>query len=297
MYQIIRVNFNQIGINLKNVTMPHIPQKLLESGMSDILRTLIILLIMYLTIKIGSNIITKFVERQKKLRYSIDIKKANTLGAVLKSILRYSVYFFGIITILTQFMGKISLTFAGIGTVAIGFGAQSLIKDIINGFFILFEDQFAVGDYIEVEGKGGVVESLELRVSKIRDLNGDLHIIPNGLITKVTNHSRGSLALSVAIDFPYDQDMDRVIEIIENVCEKFKIDNLTIVEGPEVVGITAFKQDFYTIKISGKAKPMTHWGNENKLRMELKRALDKEKIKMAYSQIQIKKEDENAVRF
>lgn len=249
-----------------------------------------ITIVMFLAIKIGSAIISKFVEKQKNLKYSLDIRKAKTLGEVLKSILRYSVYFFGIVAILTECFGTISLTFAGIGGVAIGFGAQNLIKDVINGFFILFEDHFTVGDYIEIEGKSGVVESLELRVTKIKDLNGDMHIIPNGLITKVTNHSRGALRMVVALDVPYSEDMDKTIEIIDEVCIKFKEESQDVIEGPTVWGITELKENFYTIKVGGKAKPMTQWANENKLRMEIKRSLDKAGIRLAYSKTEIVKD-------
>ena len=279
--------FFEDGIKLGNIKISDadvmfVVYKLLFTGVT--------LIIMFLTVKIGSAIISKFVEKQKRLKYSLDIKKAKTLGAVLKSLLRYSVYFLGVMSILTEFFGTISLTFASIGGVAIGFGSQSLVKDIINGFFILFEDHFAVGDYIEIEGKSGIVESVELRVTKLRDLNGDLHTLPNGLINKVTNHSRGDMRMQVAIDLPYNEDMDRVIEIINEVCLSFKDKHKNVVEGPTVAGITDLKENFYTIKIAGKAKPMTQWDNENNLRMEIKRAFDKAEIKLAYSKIQIVKE-------
>jgi small conductance mechanosensitive channel len=205
-----------------------------------------------------------------------------TLEAILKSILRYSVYFFGIVGILTQMFGAISLTFAGIGGVAIAFGAQSLVKDIINGFFILFEDQFAVGDHINIDDKGGIVESIELRITKIRDFNGDLHIIPNGLITKVTNHSRGDIRVAVDIDIPYEEDMDKVIGIVSAVCERFKAENENMVEGPKVLGVSALKESSLTIKVAGKAKPMTQWDAEMSLRREIKKALNEEKIEVPY---------------
>jgi moderate conductance mechanosensitive channel len=214
-----------------------------------------------------------------------------TLEAILKSILRYTVYFFGIVGILTEVFGTISLTFAGIGGVAIGFGAQSLVKDIINGFFILFEDQYAVGDYINIDDKGGIVESIELRVTKIRDFNGDLHIIPNGLISKVTNHSRGDIRVLVEFDVPYDTEIDRVIRIVSEVCEKFKLKNNNMVEGPKVLGVSALKDSSITIKVMGKSKSMTQWDSEMELRREIKMALDREKIEAPYPKRKIVKGD------
>jgi moderate conductance mechanosensitive channel len=255
-----------------------------QDNMKLILYKLIIIFFiiigMYLSIKTGTKIINKFVEKQMQttMKFSLDDKKAQTLGAVLKSILTYCVYFFGLVAILTQCFTTISLTFAGMGGVAIAFGAQSAVKDIINGFFILFEDHYAVGDYVEIEGQNGIVESIELRITKIRNFNGDLYIIPNGLIRKVTNHSRGDMEIMVSIDLNYDQDMDKTLEVIDLVCKDFKNQNENVIICPSVTGITDLKENFYTIKVMGKAKSMTQWDCENKLRMDIKRALDKAQI-------------------
>ena len=246
-----------------------------------ILNLLLIIVAMYLFIRIGTRIIDKSMKKQSKLKISLDEKKANTLAALLKSILRYTVYFFGIAAILTQIFGTISLTFASIGGVAIGFGAQNLVKDVINGFFILFEDQFAVGDYIHIGDKGGIVESIGLRLTKLKDFNGDINIIPNGLINQVTNHSRSDMRILVDVDVAYEEDIDRVIEVISEVCEKFK-GNENIVEGPKVVGVTSLKESGVTIRVFGRAKPMTQWDCENNLRVEIKKALDKAKIEVPY---------------
>ncbi|MHC6181530.1 mechanosensitive ion channel family protein [Clostridium sp. JNZ X4-2] len=258
-----------------------------------IFKIIFILIIMYLVIKLGSRIITKYVSRQKDFRISLNDKKAKTVGAVLKSILRYSVYFLGIFTIITVISpkaGATGLTFAGIGGVAIGFGAQSFIKDVINGFFILFEDQFSVGDYINIDDKSGVVESIELRITKIRDFNGDLHIIPNGLITKVTNHSRGNIRIIVDTDISYDENISEVMKLISNLCNKFKEENNAITEGPIVQGITNIEDDKVTIRISGKTKPMTQWNMEMKLRKEIGEMLKSKNVKTPCLSIKLLKE-------
>jgi moderate conductance mechanosensitive channel len=243
-----------------------------------------LVILIYLSIKIGSSIIHKFMLRQRKSssKFTLNEKRSRTLEAILKSILRYTVYFFGIVGIMTEIFGTISLTFAGIGGVAIGFGAQSIIKDIINGFFILFEDQYAVGDYINIDEKAGIVETIELRVTKLRDFNGDLHIIPNGLISKVTNHSRGDIRILVEVDVPYEADINKVIAIINETCDKFKLNNENVVEGPKVLGVSALKESGITIKVMGKAKPMTQWDSEMELRKEIKLALEREKIEVPY---------------
>ncbi len=256
----------------------------------NIIKIIVILISMYLIIKIGNGIINKYVFKQKNFKFSLDDKKAKTVGAVLKSILRYSVYFFGIFAIIEVLFNKIGLTFAGIGGVALGFGAQSLIKDVINGFFILFEDQFTVGDYINVDDKGGIVESMELRITKIRDFNGDLHIIPNGLITKVTNHSRGNIRIMVDVDVSQDEDLDRAIKVISDLCDRFKEENECITEGPKVLGISALKEDRITIRVAGKSKPMTQWDAEMKLRKEIRGVLNDSNITVPYTKVKIVKE-------
>lgn len=274
-------NLSEGGIKVANI---NITTEQLAHAIGKTIKVILILILMYLTIKIGNTIIHKFMYRQRKsnLKFTLDEKKSKTLEAVLKSILRYTVYFLGIVGIISEVFGNIVLTFAGIGGVAIGFGAQSLVKDIINGFFILFEDQYAVGDYINIDDKGGIVESIELRVTKLRDFNGDLHIIPNGLITKITNHSRGDARFLVDVDIAYEEDVDKAIEVLNNVCSKFKEENKNVVDGPNVLGVSALKDSSITIRIIGKAKSLTSSQCEMDLRKNVKKALDKAKIEIPY---------------
>jgi small conductance mechanosensitive channel len=269
------------GINIGNF---NISSEQLTYAVVKVIKVAAIVVLMYLAIKIGSTIIHKFMKRQRNSssKFTLNEKRSLTLEAILKSILRYGVYFFGIVGILSEIFGAITLTFAGIGGVAIGFGAQSLVKDIINGFFILFEDQYAVGDYINIDDKGGIVESIELRVTKIRDFNGDLHIIPNGLISRITNHSRGNARVLVEVDIAYEEDVDRTIELLAGMCEEFGKANEDMVEGPKVAGVTALRESGLTIRMVGKAKPMTHWDCEMKLRKEVKKALSEAKIEIPY---------------
>jgi moderate conductance mechanosensitive channel len=273
-------NLNQGGINIGNF---NIPSEKITDWIVKVIKVVAIVVVMYLAIKLGSAIIHKFMEKQRKSdsKFTLNEKRSRTLEAILKSVLRYVVYFFGIVGIFSQVFGAITLTFASIGGVAIGFGAQNLVKDIINGFFILFEDQYAVGDYINVDDKGGVVESIELRITKIRDFNGDLHIIPNGLISKVTNHSRGAARVLVDVDIAYEEDVDKAIEVLSGVCLAFK-NTENMVEGPKVIGVTALKDSGLTVRLVGKAKPMTNFDCEVMLRKEVKKALTREKIEIPY---------------
>lgn len=200
-------------------------------------------------------------------------------------------YFFGITVILTLIFGSklfsaVSLTFASIGGVALGFGSQNLVKDVVNGFFILFEDQYSVGDYITIGKSSGIVESIELRVTKIRSFKGDLHIIPNGNISEVTNHSRGPISINVNVSIAYEENIDDATKVINIACDEFSKDNEDIVEKPKVVGITELGSSGVNIRVSGKVKPMKQWANENQLRKYVKEALDKAEIEIPYNKLQ-----------
>jgi small conductance mechanosensitive channel len=256
-----------------------------------ILKIIITLVLMKLTIKVFSYSIDKIIKRHNESIFSIDGKKSKTIGALLKSIVRYSVNFIGIIIIINFIFGNvissISIAFASIGGVAIGLAAQNIIKDIINGFFILLEDQYAVGEYIKIDNMEGIVESIELRVTKLRDFNGDLHIIPNSLITKITNHSRGPIRINVEIKIAYEENIDKTIKIISEACEQFSKENEDIIEIPKVTGVIEFSPNGTTIKVTGKVKPMTQWDNENRLRREIKARIDKEGIIIPGTKIEV----------
>lgn len=264
-----------------------IPTDKLEAAVSTLIKVLLVMLLMFLAIKIGNAIINKSVEKQEKLRFSMNEKKAKTIGAILKSILRYAVYFVGIIAMTETLFGKTGSIFAGLGGAAIGFGAQSFIKDVINGFFILFEEQYAVGDYITLEDKSGIVESIELRITRIRDFNGDLHIIPNGSVNTVTNHSRGNMRVIIETAISLEEDVDRAIEAISEACEEFKKNNKDVVEGPKVLGVSGMNQNGISIKVFAKARSMTQWDVEMELRKEIKNYMDKYGLKFAYPRVEL----------
>lgn len=291
LFSIFEITTYEHGIRIGKIS---ISEENIYNFISNIVKIAFILVLMYITIKIGNMIINRYVKGQKNFKISLNDKKAKTVGAILKSILKYCVYFFGIFTIISTISSKVGitgLTFASIGGVAVGFGAQNIIKDIINGFFILFEDQFSVGDYIDIDDKSGIVESVELRVTKIRDFNGSLHIIPNGLITKVTNYSKGNIKIIVDIDISYNEDSELVISTLNHLCKDFSERNEFITEGPSVLGITKVKDGVITIRVTGKTKPMKQWDTEIKLRQEIIEVLKKESIEMPYKELKVIKGD------
>jgi small conductance mechanosensitive channel len=261
---------------------------LISIGLDDIisarnkaLQIILIIILMYFSIKIGKHLIKKFVQKQIESNavLSLDSQRAKTLGEVLKSVLKYSVYFMGITTIVSIVLGGISITFASIGGIAVGLGAQSIIKDLINGFFILFENQFGVGDHVTLGGFTGIVKSIGIRTTVISDFNGAVHSVPNGTISGVTNHSRNNIKFIVDVHIPYEEDVDNVIHFIENTSEEFVKENEEYIQEPlEVAGIVELGVSDVTIRVTGKAKPLSQGKMENALRKAIKLALDQNKI-------------------
>lgn len=269
------LNFGRISISVEE----------LELFVNNGLKILFLVFLMFISIKIGNYIIRKFVDNQIKSDgiLSMDSQRAKTLGEVVKSVLKYSVYFIGITAIASILFGKISITFASIGGVALGLGAQSLIKDLINGFFILFENQFGVGDYITIGNFSGIVSSIGIRTTIIKDFNGDIHCITNGSILEVTNHSRSDSGFIVDVNIAYKEDIDNAISVIEKACEEFKEENeKDITEPINVLGVVALGAAGVTIRVLGKAKPLRQWDMERELRKLIKVTLDKNNIEIPF---------------
>lgn len=174
---------------------------------------------------------------------------------------------------------------AGIGGLAIGFGAQSLVKDVITGFFIIFEDQYSVGDFIKVDDITGTVDEIGLRVTKLKGFKGDINIIPNGQISRVTNYSRGNSAVIVDVTIAYEADLDRAIQVIDRVIERYAEGNQDIVEVPKAIGIVEMDKVGITLRIVGRTLPMKHWGIERDLRKVIKETLIENKIEIPYPRL------------
>lgn len=238
----------------------------------------IIILSMFIA-KIGSFVIRKTFQKQKSFKYGFGSKKIDTMSTLTVSVFKYSVYIIAIVMILTDVFQLTSiLAAAGIGGIAVGLGAQSLIKDIISGFFIVMEDQFVVGDMITIENMTGTVEELELRVTRLRNFNGDLYIIPNGEIKRVTNHTRGNKAVLVDVPVSYNSDIGKAIEIVKSVCTIVKEEFDTITEEPKVLGITELGKDMINIRVMGKTLPNEQWIVERRIRLLIKEEFDKANV-------------------
>lgn len=273
-------------INVIRKTLDILIRKVnIDSIIEKIISIIFISIIMYFSIKIGNKIIQKFVDKQvaSKMSFSLEPQKAITIGEVLKSILKYTVYIVGIGSMLYDVLAKIPVAVVSAGGFAIGLGAQSLVKDLINGFFILFEDQYGVGDHVTIQEFTGIVESIGIRTTVLRDFTGDLHLIPNGAILEVTNHSRGDIRFIVDVEIAYEENIDEAISVIKKVNSVFEEKHKEKLRGKiEVLGVFSLNASGVTIRVIGRAVPLSQWEMERELRKDIKEALDKAGIEIPY---------------
>ena len=255
---------------------------------SQIIKTaakiIVVILVARFSIKIINSVIDKFVEKQKKSKSNIDFMRVNTMKGLMKSSIKYIIYFIAFTAVVKFFGIEVTglIATAGVGGLALGFGAQSLVRDIITGFFILFEEQFRVGHYVEVDGVSGIVEEMALRVTKIRGFSGDLHIIPNGKISRVTNRSAGKMSALVEIPIAYEENIDDAINVLKEAGEKLKLENDKILDGPTVLGVSNLGKSGVVILIIAKTVPMEQWAVERSMRKTFKEALDDAGIEIPY---------------
>jgi small conductance mechanosensitive channel len=207
-----------------------------------------------------------------------------TVLPLISSIAKYVIFGFVIVMSLTQ-VGidpMPVLAGAGVAGVAIGFGAQSLITDLVSGLFILWENYFIVGDYIAIGEREGVVEAISLRVTRLRDEEGRVHIIPNGKIEGIVNYSKDYVAAEIGVGVSYEMDLDKVYEALEEVSD-WVIDNVPdALKRPEIEGVEDFAESAVIVKLSTIVKPGTHLTTGRIIRKRIKEVFDRRGIEIAY---------------
>lgn len=264
------------------LTQPMIEEiqtSLLGAG-KNIAITIIVLLLVAIIVKVLHYVIEKVLDKKSLVPgRPVDPLKTKTLKSLLKSVVSYTLYLFALAYIVTLYMGPIGFTLAGVGGVALGFGAQSFIKDILSGLFILFEDKFKIGEFITVGPKSGFVEEIGIRSTVLRDFNGDMHILPNGNIQEITNVSRGERRFLVDVTVAADQSIEKALEVMNLIAEKFKASHAELLEGPNVMGVVNIRDIGATLRIQGKANYELHWLYENELRRDILKAFSDEGIK------------------
>ena len=214
-------------------------------------------------------------------------KRAQTLGHILRDALLAVFSFSALLMILGELGIQLAplLATAGIGALAIGFGAQSLVKDVINGFFIILENQYRIGDVIDVAGVSGLVESLTLRRTVLRDLEGRVHIVPNGEIKIVSNLSKEWARSVLDIGISYREDLDRIIDVLSRIGKEMESDERfkeALLEPLQILGVERFGESQLVIRMAVKTAPLKQWEVSRELRKRIKNRFDEEGIQIPY---------------
>ncbi|WP_283137836.1 mechanosensitive ion channel family protein [Rhizohabitans arisaemae] len=212
-------------------------------------------------------------------------QRARTMDSLLKSIASIIILGTAVLTILGRLgipLGPLLASASVIG-VAVGFGAQNVIKDFLSGLFMILEDQFGVGDVIDVQHAQGTVEAVTLRITRLRDVNGAVWYVRNGEIIRVGNESQGWARAVFDVPVSYDSDVPRVREVLKQTAVKLwrDLEEGVVLEEPEVWGVEAISHEAVVIRVVVKTAPLKQWEVSRELRVRVKDALDREGISLA----------------
>lgn len=216
-------------------------------------------------------------------------QRTRTLGAVLRSMASIAIYGLAVMMAMAEFDVNLGPLIAGAGIVgvAVGFGAQSLVKDFLSGVFMLLEDQYGVGDVIDAGDTVGVVEEVKLRTTQVRDINGTLWHIPNGEIRRVANMSQDWGQAVLDIEVAYDTDIGEAMAVIKQVADgmwREQLPNATIIAEPTIAGVQSFGESAIAIRLMAKTEPGEQFAAARELRGRLKEALDQAGIEIPFPQ-------------
>lgn len=252
------------------------------------IRILIIILITMFILRLIRTLSRKLAGLVENKELDIEAsKRAETLGLVIRHTLNVLLVAVASITVMGELGIEIGpvLAAAGIVGLAVGFGAQSLIKDIINGFFILAQDQIRVGDVVQVAGKSGAVEKVSLKMTVLRDVSGNVHFIPNGVIDTVTNMTKDYSRYLFEIGITYSQDVDRALEVMKEVDASLREDPefaREIIEPLEIQGLDRFADSSVIIRARTMTRPGKQWWVAREFNRRLKVLFDENGIEFPF---------------
>jgi small-conductance mechanosensitive channel len=214
-------------------------------------------------------------------------QRIEALASVLRSIVTFVVWLVAALLVLGELGFDLAPLLAGAGIlgVAIGFGSQSLVKDFLSGFFILVEDQFGVGDIVDLEpGIAGTVEAVSLRTTRLRSVDGTVWHVPNGEIRRVGNMSQHWSRALLDVDVAYDTDLEHARTVIMRVANELWDEGTDILEAPDLWGVESLGQHAVTLRLVVKTRPSRQWVVSRELRERIKRAFDAEGIEIPFPQ-------------
>ncbi|WP_434748657.1 mechanosensitive ion channel family protein [Paenibacillus amylolyticus] len=240
------------------------------------IRILIIFIITRIVIKVVSRVIDRSMARKQEGKIRVNPRRFVTIGELLKNATSITCNFIMILLLLSEINVQVGplLASAGVLGLAIGFGAQGLVKDVITGFFIILEDQFAVGDVIQTGSYKGTVEVIGLRTTKLVSWQGEVHIIPNGTIASVTNYSMSNSLAVVDIPMKADLTLDESVHLIKQSLAGIEERDLNIVKVPDVLGIQSMSTSDYVIRVVAECLPNSRTSVERQIQGDVKKILE-----------------------
>ncbi|MFT9849423.1 mechanosensitive ion channel family protein [Aneurinibacillus sp. REN35] len=254
------------------------------------LKIIVILILAKIIVSVASAAVNRIFQQREETtsgrldRFRMDTRRSQTMRTLINNVIKYTIYFIAFLNVFT-FLGydpKPLLASAGVLGLAIGFGAQNLVRDVITGFFIIFEDQFAVGDVITVNNVTGTVQEIGLRVTRIKIWTGEVYIVPNGNITEVTNLSVANSLAVVDVSVSLNENINEVIKLLEESAPRWQEEYDQIVAAPTVLGVERFGASDVVIRIIAECEPTQHFPVMRGLRADIKRMFDERGIEIPY---------------
>ncbi|MCR8851096.1 mechanosensitive ion channel family protein [Rossellomorea sp. SC111] len=270
-------------------TIDKTAEKLIDNEMwmslgTGVLKIVAIMVITYIALRLGRSAIRNVFKVRSRSPLKFTERREATLSKLLENVLTYVIYFISLMTILSTLDIDVKGLIAGAGIVglAVGFGAQNLVRDIITGFFIIFEDQFSVGDYVRIGSAEGTVEEIGLRTTKIKSWTGELHIFPNGNITEVTNFSIHNSIAVVDVSIAYEENIEEAEKVMQELLLSLPQKYEDLVNPPELLGVQTLGASDVVIRIVAETVPMRHWYMARMIRKEVKLCLDAHGIEIPF---------------
>lgn len=239
------------------------------------------------------NTVRRSIKSGRHADYHEEKKREDTIIHIITGALSLLIWPMAVLLIISKLGVNIAPLIAGAGILglAVGFGAQSLVKDVINGLFIIAENQYRVGDVVKLNSSSiGMVENISLRATVLRDLDGVVTTLPNGNIELTANYSKDHSGINLDIGVSYEADLDKVIAVINKTCQSLTKDkdwSEKIIETPKFLRVDDFAESSVILKITGTVRPLAQWEVAGELRKRLKLAFDKAGIEIPYPQREI----------
>ncbi len=259
---------------------------------TDGLRIVLILFMSWIVTRIARRVIPRVLSsvmlgQASTADHDEVLKRSETLSSVFVGAAVALIYVSALFMVLTELSVPIGPVLGGFGIagIAVGFGAQYLVRDLIAGVFILAENQYRTGDVVSLSGISGLVESINLRRTVLRDLDGQVHVIPNGEITVASNKTKYWSRVNLDVGVAYKEDVERVVEVLNDIGDEIAADpyyGLMLITPPQVLRLNSLDDSAVTFKMLGDCKPMKQWEIMGELRKRIKIRLDAEGIEIPF---------------